>query len=123
MPKTAPAFYVALDYAEERIQALIRSLDRPIDGFSPPCALAIGIARQAGAIYGDLMALARAGRLVSAMILLRPIVEAAILVRWIEMDPQPHADMYFAEDDRLRLGSAPAMVEFRRKRTLRRSGY
>ena len=122
MVKMSPAFVDALSYAEERIQALVASLDRPVEGLVQPCALTMGIARQAGAVHRDLMTLCASNRLTSPVILLRPIVEAAILVRWIEVDPQPHSDMYFAEDDRQRLSSAPAFVEFRRRRGTPMSG-
>lgn len=122
MVKMSPAFVDALSYAEERIQALVASLDRPIEGLAQPGALTLGIARQAGAVHRDLITLCASNRLTSPVILVRPIVEAAILVRWIEVDPQPHTDMYFAEDDRQRLSSVPAFVEFRRRRGTPMSG-
>lgn len=121
-PAVSPAFKTALAYAEERIAALIEGLDRPINEFGQPCVLALSIARQAGGVHGDMLRLCAAGRTTSALILLRSIVEAAILVRWIQVDPQLHTDMYLAEDDRMRLAGVPAIEEFRRRRGIPSSG-
>lgn len=122
MAQTSAAFLAALAYSEDRIGALVGGLDRPVDAFAQPCVLALSIARQAGAVHRDLIALCAANRTTSALILLRPIVEAAILVRWLEVDPQLHTDMYLAEDDRSRLSAAPAITEFRRRREIPSSG-
>jgi Family of unknown function (DUF5677) len=112
------AFVAARAFAEERILSLLNGLDHPIDGLPQPPVLSLGIARQAGDVYRSLLGACNRNELTAAMVLVRPIVEAAIVVRWIEVDPQPHTDMYFAEDDRQILGAAPILREQRRRRGL-----
>ncbi len=111
------SFDDALTAAEHRLLELADGLDVPIEGKGRECALAIGLGLHARDLYRGLLRECATGGIATAMVTLRSLVEAAILVRWIEKDPPLHVDMYFAEDDRQRLAGAIAFDELRRRRS------
>jgi hypothetical protein len=111
------SFVTALEWAEGRLFELVDGLDLPMETRPNECAQALGIARQAGLLYRGLLREVRIDDgFVTALVTLRPLVEAAILVRWIETKPGLHVEMYNAEDDRQRISSAEVWEELQARR-------
>ena len=116
MPEPVP-FQEALETAERELDRLAGRLDVPVEGRDGPCVVVLGIARQAFEVYRGLRREAMADALgITAPILLRTVADAAILLRWIEDNLPLRVEMYFAEDDRLRLASAVPFRKFRSRR-------
>jgi hypothetical protein len=108
-------FAAALEAAEFRLAELADgALDRPITGRETACVMGIGLHAAAIWLGGVRECLAEA--VAPAAVLVRSLVDAAILVRWIEVDPVLHVAMYFAEDDRQRLAAGTAIDELRGRR-------
>ena len=122
VPEPVP-FLAALTAAESELDRLADKLDVPIDGRSIPCVVVLGIARQAFVMYRGLRREAAAEPLgITGPTMLRSVVEAAILIRWIEDAPALRVDMYMAEDDRHRLAAAEPFRKFRARRATSVSG-
>ena len=113
MPEPVP-FAIAIETAERELDRLADRLDVALEGRSGACAVVLGIARQAFEVYRGLRREAIADPLgITGTILLRSLVDAAILVRWIEGNPALRVEMYFAEADRELLASAEGWRRFR----------
>jgi hypothetical protein len=116
MPEPVP-FVVAIETAERELDRLAGRLDVSLEGVSGTCAVVLGIARQAFEVYRGLRRVAIADPLgITGTILLRSLVDAAILLRWIEGNPGLRVEMYFAEADRQLLASATGWRQFRSRR-------
>jgi hypothetical protein len=98
-----------------RVERLVRALDVPIDGLPGAAAAAVGLGMRAGDLYESIRHAGSADG-TAATILVRPIVEIAIVIRWIERDPNTRVRLWLAEDDRQRLLLEERVVEMHRRR-------
>jgi hypothetical protein len=111
-----PTFAEMLPVAAAELLSLAEEhLARPIAGLGPG-AVAIGLGRHAEELCRGVLRECDAGALAPAAVVLRALVDAAILLRWLEQDPAWHMKRWSAEDDRHRLLAAKAAVELRRRR-------
>lgn len=110
-------FDEALAAAESELDRLAGKLDVPIDGRPTPCIVALAIARQAWVVFRGVRREATSDSLgIVGALLLRPIAEAAIIVRWIQETPSLRTEMYEAEDYRQRLAALEPFKKFRARR-------
>jgi hypothetical protein len=77
-------------------------LDTPIDALGER-ALMLGVTRRAMDLYAAVLREASQGDIAAALVIARAVIEAMILVRWIEDAPELRIAMYHADDDRQRL--------------------
>ncbi len=119
MPTDAD-FDGAIAYAEERLRELEPRPDVPLQDLAVPEVLNLGIVRQGFLLYQSVLRLCSVGGMAAALIVFRAVVEATIVVRWLELNPDLHVSMYVAEDDRHRLNvGTTAVPEMRRRRGLK----
>jgi hypothetical protein len=109
-------FEDVLSCAERRLLELAAALDVPIDGRSPESVLVLGVTRQAAEVYAVLRRECLLGETTSALVLVRAVVEAMILTRWLELDPGLHVALYQADDDERRLTAAKRWEELVQRR-------
>jgi hypothetical protein len=111
------SFGNALRTAEAEVDNLAAQLDVPLEGRTTACIVVLGIARQAHVVYQGVRREALADPTgINPAILLRPLIEAAIVVRWIEDSPELRVDMYLAEDKRQKLAALDSFKAFRKRR-------
>lgn len=109
-------FEEVLEQAEIELGRLVEKLDPLVIGMSVEQQIVLAIGRHADELYAGVQRECEAGEVATAMVLLRPVVEDAILVRWIERDLPLHGEMWQAEDRRNQLAGAAAFEELRRRR-------
>jgi hypothetical protein len=62
--------------------------------------MVVAIVAHSRILFGSILRECAGGNVLTALLTLRSLTEAAILVRWIEMDPIHHVAMWMAEDQR-----------------------
>lgn len=109
-------FEEVLPHVESRLELLADRLDPPVDQLNAGQQIVLSLGLHGRELYAGVRQACTAGSVATAMVVLRPAVEDAILVRWLESDLPMHSEMWLAEDNRNLLVGADAFEELRRRR-------
>jgi len=109
-------FDEALAFGRDELDKIAERFDVPIDEKSPEILAAIGLALHTRQVFRAVIRDCSTGDIPTAMLSLRALVEAAILIRWIEVSPLRHYEVWHAEGERQRLTAAKAWDEMCRRR-------
>ena len=94
-----------LEHAESELLTFAAVLDEPIDDSGYKRAL-IGLGHRARSLFRGSLELHRASDPVAARALLRPMVEANLVVRFLSKSPELHTELWHAESARIAAATA-----------------
>lgn len=100
---------VRIEAAERALLTLGDRLDRPFEAPGEPEAVAMALGHRARALYRGYLGCIEADHHVAARVLLRPMVETNILLRFIREQPEARSLLWHAETRRTWIGLALEM--------------
>jgi hypothetical protein len=110
------SFDEALASGTEQLDEIAGRFDVPIDGRSREQRAVLALVLHARHIYHAILRDCMAGDIATALLSLRALSEAGVLIHWIELSPTDHVEMWEAEANRHRLAAAKAFDAMDRKR-------
>jgi hypothetical protein len=110
------SFFEALAFGQAQLDEIAGRFDVPIDGKAPECVAVLGVVLHARQVFRSVLRDCAAGDIPTAMLSLRALAEATILIRWIEVSATNHVEMWEAEADRQNLTVATNFDEMNRRR-------
>src|ERR1035437_1612540 len=110
------SFDQGLAFGQAQLDKIAGRFDVPIDDKTPECRSVLGVVLHARQVFRSVLRDCANGDIPTAMLSLRALAEAAILIRWIEVSPVHHVEMWQAEADRHNLIVATNFDEMNRRR-------
>jgi hypothetical protein len=99
-----------------QLDSIAGRFDVPIEGRSREQRAVLALVLHASHVYHAVLRDCAAGDIATALLSLRALSEAGVLVHWIELSPVDHVEMWEAEADRHRLAAEKAFDAMDRKR-------
>ncbi len=99
-----------------QLDAIAGRFDVPIEGRSREQRAVLALVLHARHVYHAILRDCAAGDIATALLSLRALSEAGVLIHWIELSPVDHVEMWEAEADRHRLAAEKAFDAMDRKR-------
>ena len=91
---------------ETALLTLARRLDEPFVSRGDPDSVAMAVAHRGRCLYQGYLACTEAGTPAAGRLLLRPMIEANILLRFIRQEPEWRTRLWHAESTRVWVGLA-----------------
>lgn len=110
------SFDVVLASGRDQLDEIAGRFDIPIDGRSREQRAVLALVLHARHVYHAILRDCAAGDIATALLSLRALSEAGVLIHWIELSPADHVEMWEAEADRHLLAAAKAFDAMDRKR-------
>jgi hypothetical protein len=110
------SFDEALAFGQVELDKIAGRFDVPIENLEPHCRAVLGVVLHARQVFRSILRDCASADIPTAMLSLRALAEATILVRWVEVSPLHHVEMWQAEADRHNLIVAANFDEMNRRR-------
>jgi hypothetical protein len=110
------SFDEGLTFGQVQLDTIAGRFDVPIDNKAPECRAVLGVVLHARQVFRSVLRDCASDDIPTAMLSLRALAEATILVRWIEVSPVHHVEMWQAEADCHNLIVATNFDEMNRRR-------